>query len=203
MKNESYQLFKSAEGDINSAIGTFYYDDYDCEMYNAAGDITNGCKLNLPYPDRRLQMLMDQVSAARNREALAESNRAKAYTDYRDCKSRLFCRARPKQIRLKEKEVLKNTATLAYKAVKDDFAQAESANKSEQSTYDKCLIEEKRLQKEQAEMEALAAEQERIHEIESRKVATAGLETKKDYAVYALVGLGTVSILFFGYLLIK
>ena len=216
---ETYTLFKSAQGDIMGATGDIVGATGD--ILGASGDISGACILNQPYDPNRMQMLRDRVSAAQNILKQAEAEEAQALRDWQICKAKLFCNASSKDARLEEKQIATKSARKAYEAALADLAQAEKVNTAERAIYDKCHAEEIILQREQAAAEAkqakldaeLAKQQavldaqtsEETHdfEIEAKKMATANLEVKKDYAVYGLIGLGAISVIVFGGLMLK
>ena len=185
-------------GDIfHNSVGN--YGNKDVFGHRNATGITGTCTLNLPYPPERMQILLDQLSVARKREADAKQERDLAYKDWADCKRKLFCNASPKNSTLNEKEKIWDASRTELARAENELKQANEANKSEQTRYEKCRAQEKVDQAKQAEIEKQQAEQN----VELKKVSTANIEAKKDYALYGLIAVGVVSTLFFGYKLIK
>lgn len=161
------------------------------------------CILSLPYDSGRVQTLRNNVSVSRTKEAMAKSARDAAYRDWADCKRKLFCNARTKNNRLNDRENEHDTSKNALTAAQADLQQATSANTRAQSTYDKCHVEEIAREKREAEQRKKEAELQQQKELEQIKVGATKLETGKDYMLYGVIGLGFVSVLTFGFLLIK
>lgn len=161
------------------------------------------CTLSLPYDGGRVQTLRNNVSVARTKEAMAKSARDAAHKDWADCKRKIFCNASSKNSRLNDRENEHDTSKNALTAAQADLKQATTANTRALSTYDKCHVEEIARKKREAELKKKEAELQQQKELEQIKVGATNLETGKDYVLYGVIGLGFVSMLTFGFLLIK
>jgi len=224
MEKQSYQLFKSAHGDINNANGTFYYDDFDNEMggmYNASGDIMNAgglidCDPTMPYPPERIGMLRDAVSTANYEWSYAKADKEAKLKAWQECKSRFFCVAISAERALDAAEALQSAKLTILKGAQTDLAQAEKANKEADAEYDQCYAREQiRLAneaaaeqaaseleaKKAAELAAIDVEMAEV-DVEKKKVGVAQLESGKQYALYGAMAIGVIAVSFFGFKII-
>lgn len=187
-----------AEGDVfNNCCG---------DVFKASGDISTECVMKLPYPDARMEQLLNMLSVARKNEADAHQERDKAIKDWQECKRKLFCNAAPKNRTLNEKEVIWDASRVELSRAEAEVQQAIDANGLVQQQYNECVSAQKDIFAQQSEMQSamdVAATEKAKVEVQQTMASTESLKEKKDFLLYGLIGLGAVSVLFFGYKLIK